>query len=68
MADLEKLSRDTDTSIAILRAIVEQRGDETDTILEALENPEDFDAIVTRAREYAHDSDAALRWQGREIL
>ncbi|MES1928449.1 hypothetical protein SADO_04300 [Salinisphaera dokdonensis CL-ES53] len=68
MADLEKLSKSNDTSIEILQAIADQRGDEEDAILEALENPEDFDAIVTRAREHAQESGAALRWQGREIL
>jgi hypothetical protein len=43
--------RANDTSVAILRAIAEQRSDDADTIPGALENPEDFDAIVTRARE-----------------
>jgi hypothetical protein len=68
MTDFKQLSERTDTSVAILRAIADQRGDDQDAIEEALENPEDFDAIITRARENASSDDLPLRWQGREIL
>lgn len=43
--------RANDTCVAIRRASAEQRGEDVNTIRRALENPEDFDAIVTRARE-----------------
>lgn len=68
MTDLNALSQRTDTSIEILRAIVDQRGDDPDAIAEALQNPEDFDALVARAREYAGQAGSNLRWQGRSII
>jgi|AntDeeMetagen681_2_1112603.scaffolds.fasta_scaffold29739_1 hypothetical protein len=68
MTDLEKLSEQTDTSIEILRAIVDQQGDDQDAIEETLENPADFDALVARARKYAGESGHALRWHGRAII
>lgn len=67
MADLERISRDTDTSIEIVKAIAEQRGDDESVIREAVENPEDFDSIVTRARKMLTNTDDSLRWQGRAI-
>lgn len=67
MTDLTALSDETDTSVEILRAIVDQQGDdEREAILEKLENPEDFDALVAQARTYTEDG-SALRWQGRAI-
>jgi cytochrome oxidase Cu insertion factor (SCO1/SenC/PrrC family) len=68
MTDLNELSQKTDTSVEILQAIVDQQGDDPDRIEETLENPEDFDSLIARARERAKDKDAALKWQGRQIL
>lgn len=68
MTDLNELSEKTDTSVEILQAIADQQGDDPDRIEETLENPEDFDSLIARARECAKDKDAALKWQGRQIL
>lgn len=66
MADLEQLAEEHDTSVAIVRAIAQQRGDDADAIAEALENPEDYDAIIASARRNK-DEDETLRWKGRMI-
>lgn len=65
MADLKRISEETDTSEAIVRAIAEHVGDDDDVIRETIENPEDFDAIIVKARQ---QTDGELRWQGRAVL
>jgi hypothetical protein len=68
MADFQRLSQEHDTSIEILWAIAEQYGDDEDKILDILENPPDFDAVVSGARYYLDDPADELRWQGRGII
>ncbi len=70
MADLKALSKELDTSVEILQAIRDHQGGDlnADDLREAIENPEDFDALVTRARELAGDASEPLRWQGREVI
>ncbi|ROO27234.1 hypothetical protein [Salinisphaera orenii] len=67
MADLERIARENDTSLEIVRAIADHIGDDADRIRETLDNPDDFDSIVTRALELTGDTSATLRWQGRVI-
>ncbi|ROO29767.1 hypothetical protein SAOR_03015 [Salinisphaera orenii MK-B5] len=67
MADLERIARENDTSLEIVRAIADHIGDDADRIRETLDNPDDFDSIVTRALELTGDTSATLRWQGRAI-
>jgi hypothetical protein len=68
MVDLQRLGQEHDTSIEILRAIAEQYGGDEDKILDILENPPDFDAIISGARAYLDDPEAQLCWQGRMIV
>ncbi|MES1949638.1 hypothetical protein S4A8_02225 [Salinisphaera sp. S4-8] len=68
MTDLNELSEKTDTSVEILQAIADQQGDDADRIQEVLENPEDFDSLIARARENAGHESLPLKWQGREVL
>lgn len=67
MADLERIARENDTSLEIVRAIADHIGDDADRIREMLEHPDDFDSIVTRAIELTGDTSTTLRWQGRVI-
>lgn len=67
VADLERIARENETSLEIVRAIADHIGDDADRIRETLDNPDDFDSIVTRALELTGDTSATLRWQGRAI-
>lgn len=65
--DIERIGERTETSVEVVRAVADLVGDDYDAIIEALNNPADFDEIISRAHHFQRDMDEPLYWSGKAV-